>query len=52
VLLCCSLLLLQVRVPVEEIAQLIRRLVDSAISWEEVAAKYPAQKAAEQEEQQ
>jgi hypothetical protein len=42
----------QVRVPVEEIASLIRRLVDSAISWEQVAAQYPAQKAAEQEEQQ
>jgi hypothetical protein len=46
------LLLLQVRVPVDEIAPLIRKLVDSAISWQEVAAKYPAQKAAEQEEQQ
>ncbi|WIA35437.1 hypothetical protein OEZ86_003878 [Tetradesmus obliquus] len=42
----------QVRVPVDEIAQVIRKLVDSAISWQEVAAKYPAQKAAEQEEQQ
>jgi hypothetical protein len=35
------------RVPAAEVAQVVRRLVDSKLSWEEVAAKYPQQKAAE-----
>ena len=39
----------QVRVPVAEIASVVRSLVDGAVSWEEVAAKYPAQKGAESE---
>ena len=39
----------QVRVPVAEIALVVRSLVDGAVSWEEVAAKYPAQKGAESE---
>lgn len=37
---------LQVRVPVPEVAPLIRQLVDAALTWADVAAKYPAQKAA------
>jgi hypothetical protein len=35
----------QVRVPVSEVTQVVRQLVDSALSWQEVAATYPAQKA-------
>jgi hypothetical protein len=42
----------QVRVPVAEVAQVVRRLVDSQLSWQEVAAKYPQQKAADDEQQQ
>jgi hypothetical protein len=42
----------QVRVPVAEVAQVVRKLVDSQLSWQEVAAKYPQQKAAEDEQQQ
>lgn len=33
----------QVRVPKDEISQLVRNLIDGKISWEEVSAKYPAQ---------
>lgn len=33
----------QVRVPGDEVARLLRRLVDGEVTWEEVAAKYPAQ---------
>lgn len=33
----------QVRVPVSEIAALVRSLVDSTTTWAEVQAKYPAQ---------
>ena len=36
----------QVRVPVTEIATVVRSLVDGATSWDEVQAKYPAQKTA------
>jgi hypothetical protein len=43
---------LQVRVPVADVAQVVRKLVDSQLSWQEVAAKYPQQKAAEEEQQQ
>eukprot|EP00958_Prasinococcus_capsulatus_P011578 scaffold1146_cov399-Prasinococcus_capsulatus_cf.AAC.67 len=32
----------QVRVPVAEIAPLVRQLVDGAVAWEAVAAKYPS----------
>ena len=35
----------QVRVPVPEVAGLIRQLVDEKLTWQDVAAKYPAQKA-------
>lgn len=42
----------QVRVPVADIAPVIRQLVDGTVSWADVAAKYPAQKAAADEEQQ
>ena len=35
----------QVRVPGDEVARLLRRLVDGEVTWEEVAAKYPAQAA-------
>jgi hypothetical protein len=42
----------QVRVPVAEVAQVVRKLVDSQLSWQEVAAKYPQQKAADDEQQQ
>lgn len=41
----------QVRVPVSEVAQVVRKLVDSQLTWQEVAAKYPQQKAAEEEQQ-
>jgi len=37
----CGLVFLQVRVPLDDIAPLIRKLVDAAVSWEDVAAKYP-----------
>lgn len=37
----------QVRVPVSEVAQVVRQLVDSQLSWQQVAAKYPQQKTAE-----
>jgi len=33
----------QERVPGDEVARLLRRLVDGEVTWEEVAAKYPAQ---------
>jgi glycyl-tRNA synthetase len=33
----------QVRVPGDEVARLLRRLVDGEVTWAEVAAKYPAQ---------
>lgn len=36
----------QVRVPGDEVARLLRRLVDGEVTWAEVAAKYPAQAAA------
>lgn len=39
----------QVRVPAGEIPGVIRSLVDSVVSWAEVAAKYPAQKTADEE---
>lgn len=41
----------QVRVPVADVAAVVRQLVDSQLSWQEVAAKYPQQKAAEDEQQ-
>jgi len=41
----------QVRVPVAEVAQVVRKLVDSQLSWEEVAAKYPQQRAPAEEQQ-
>jgi hypothetical protein len=41
----------QVRVPIAEVAQVVRKLVDSQLTWQEVAAKYPQQKAAEDEQQ-
>eukprot|EP00878_Enallax_costatus_P018015 GHUV01018941.1.p1 GENE.GHUV01018941.1~~GHUV01018941.1.p1 ORF type:complete len:181 (+),score=44.80 GHUV01018941.1:559-1101(+) len=42
----------QVRVPVADIANLVRQLVDCKISWDDVAAKYPAvQKTADGDEQ-
>lgn len=34
---------LQVRVPLAELPALVRRLTDMELSWQEVAAKYPAQ---------
>ena len=37
---CC---LLQVRVPVAELPALVRRLTDMELTWQEVAAQYPAQ---------
>ncbi|GAB4820588.1 hypothetical protein N2152v2_007634 [Parachlorella kessleri] len=40
----------QVRVPVAELAQVVRQLVDSDVSWADVAAKYPAQAVAADEE--
>lgn len=33
----------QVRVPIEEVPQLLRQLTDMDISWDQVQAKYPAQ---------
>jgi hypothetical protein len=41
----------QVRVPVADVPGVVRKLVDSQLSWQEVAAKYPQQKAAEDEQQ-
>lgn len=41
---------LQVRVPLAELPGLVRRLTDMELSWEEVAAKYPAQAAPAQDE--
>jgi hypothetical protein len=35
----------QVRVPIPEIASVIRALVDGASSWDDVKGKYPAQAA-------
>ena len=40
----------QVRVRVADLAQVVRQLVDSEVSWADVAAKYPAQAAAADEE--
>jgi glycyl-tRNA synthetase len=40
----------QVRVPVEELPQVVRRLTDMELSWAEVAAKYPAQAAAAEDD--
>lgn len=34
----------QVRVALEEIASLIRRLVDATMTWDDVLSKYPSQK--------
>ena len=34
---------LQVRVPVAELPALVRRLTDMELTWQEVAAQYPAQ---------
>jgi len=42
---------MQVRVPVAEVAQVVRKLVDSQLAWPDVAAKYPQQKAADDEQQ-
>jgi hypothetical protein len=39
---------LQVRVPSAEAPALVRSLVDGVTSWADVAAKYPAQKAADE----
>jgi hypothetical protein len=41
----------QVRIPISEVPGVVRALVDSQTSWEEVAAKYPAQKQTEGAEQ-
>ena len=41
----------QVRVPLSEIASVIRALVDGATSWESVLAKFPAQASAAEEAQ-
>jgi len=41
----------QVRIPIPEVPGVVRALVDSQTSWEEVAAKYPAQKQTEGAEQ-
>jgi hypothetical protein len=38
----------QVRVPSGEVPQVVRQLVDGAMTWAQVAAKYPAQKAADE----
>ena len=46
-----SVLVMQVRVPVADVPGVVRKLVDSQLSWQEVAAKYPQQKAAEDEQQ-
>ncbi|KAL4457919.1 hypothetical protein ABPG75_012784 [Micractinium tetrahymenae] len=40
----------QVRVPLAELPGLVRRLTDMELTWEEVAAKYPAQAAPAQDE--
>jgi hypothetical protein len=37
-----------VRVPAAEAPALVRGLVDGATSWADAAAKYPAQKAADE----
>ncbi|GBF92515.1 hypothetical protein Rsub_04619 [Raphidocelis subcapitata] len=42
----------QIRVPIADVATLIRRLVDSATTWEDAAAEYPAVAKAAAEEQQ
>ena len=39
----------QVRVPVADVAAVVRSLVDSATSWADVQAKYPAQAVKEEE---
>jgi hypothetical protein len=41
--------LLQVRVPVADLPLVTKTLVDGLQSWAQVAAKYPAQKAAAEE---
>jgi hypothetical protein len=48
---CCIIAVVQVRVPIAEVALVVRKLVDSQMTWQEVAAKYPQQKAAEEEQQ-
>ncbi len=40
----------QVRVPIAEVANLVRRLVDGLETWAEVAKTYPAQAAAQAED--
>jgi hypothetical protein len=41
--------ILQVRVPLGEVAGVVRQLVDGAVSWQQVQEKYPAQGATQDE---
>lgn len=43
---CARCMWVQVRVPLDELPGVVRRLVDNELSWAEVAAQYPAQAAA------
>ena len=45
----CTHVTVQVRVPLAELPALVRRLTDMELSWDEVAAKYPAQAPASDE---
>ena len=39
--------LMQVRVPIDEVAEVLRQLTDMQSSWQEVSGKYPAQQSAD-----
>lgn len=41
---------MQVRIPSDEVAGVIRAIVDDRMSWEEVTVKYPAQGAVVEED--